>query len=208
MTEEEARQWLRDHNVSRGTLERLGHFVTLLQTRSSEQNLVAASTLATIWARHIVDSAQLIDLAPLNGEWVDLGSGAGFPGLIIAAIGNRPVTLVEPRSKRVAFLHEAAVVLEIQHLVQIVGTRVELVPRRTAGVITARAFAPLPRLFDLALHIADADTRWILPKGRRAVEELDTARGTCHYDAQVVPSITDPAAAIIVATDVRRREPR
>ena len=183
-------------------------FVALLHLRSGEQNLISASTLATIWARHIVDSAQLVELAPSKGNWVDLGSGAGFPGLIVAVIGERPVTLVEPRAKRAAFLHEAAVALGVEHHVRINATRVETVAPGPTAVISARAFAPLPRLFDVAQHLADAGTLWVLPKGRSAVEELDAARRTWHCETQVVPSITDPAAAIIVATNVRRREPR
>ena len=202
MTEDEARAWLAERDVSRGTSDALDRFVDLLLAETARQNLISAATQAQIWARHIVDSAQLLDHAP-TGSWVDLGSGAGFPGLIIAAVGNRPVTLVETRAKRVQFLHEAAEVLGISDRVQILQARVETMPPTPFDVISARAFAPLPRLLDAARHLSGTATKWLLPKGRSAAAELAALGGSWQGAFQIVPSITDPESAIIVASSVR-----
>jgi 16S rRNA (guanine527-N7)-methyltransferase len=202
MTEEEARAWLAAWGVSRETSAALERFVDLLLAETARQNLISAASQAQIWARHIVDSAQLLDLAS-TGSWVDLGSGAGFPGLIIAAVGGRPVTLVETRAKRVQFLHEAAAILDIGNRVTIVQSRVETMPAMPFDVICARAFAPLPRLLEVSNHLATPATQWLLPKGRSAAAELAALGGSWQGDFQIVPSITDPESAVIVASSVR-----
>ena len=202
MTEEEARAWLAVRNVSRETWAALDRFVDLLLTETARQNLISEATKAQVWSRHIVDSAQLLDLAH-EGSWVDLGSGAGFPGLIIAALGGRSVTLVESRAKRVQFLHEAAEALGIAARVAIVQSRVETIPETSFDVISARAFAPLPRLLTTSRHLATPATQWLLPKGRSAAAELAGLDGSWQGAFQIVPSITDPESAIIVASSVR-----
>jgi len=144
MTEEEARAWLiAQFDVSRETLDGLERFVALLIDEATHQNLIAASTLPTVWSRHIVDSAQLLKLAGDARTWLDLGSGAGFPGLVIAALGNAQVTLVDSRKKRVAFLKEAARTLGIEQRVTLICSRVETLPTSNYDAISARAFAPL-----------------------------------------------------------------
>jgi 16S rRNA (guanine527-N7)-methyltransferase len=155
-----------------------------------------------MWARHIVDSVQLLDLVGL-GNWLDLGSGAGFPGLIVAAVSERRVTLVESRAKRSAFLNQAAEILGIADRVEILGARAELLPQRTYAVISARAFAPLPKLLTIAHRFATDATTWVLPKGRGAHRELAEISGSWQGDFRVVPSVTDSEAAIIVARNVR-----
>jgi len=202
VTEDEAKAWLVDRNVPRETLGRLEAFANFLTAEASHQNLIAASTLDSIWSRHIVDSAQLLDLAPATGNWVDLGSGSGFPGLIVAALG-RDVTLIESRAKRVQFLHEAASVLGVSDRVTIFTGRVETVTNQRFDIISARAFAPLPRLLDVAAPLSRPATCWLLPKGRSAAGELEAIAGTWQGDFRIVPSVTDPDAAIIVARDVR-----
>jgi len=107
MTEEEARDWLSARNVPRETLDSIGRFLAFLKVEASQQNLIAASTIGSLWARHVVDSAQLLEHAGSWASWLDLGSGAGFPGLIVALLGEGRVTLIESRAKRVAFLREA-----------------------------------------------------------------------------------------------------
>ncbi len=208
MTEEDARAWLEERNVPRETWAALGRYVELLRQEAARQNLVAASTLDTIWSRHIVDSAQLIDLAPAPGSWLDLGSGAGFPGLIVAALAQRRVTLVEARTKRVAFLHAAAAAMEISPLVDVIATRLEAMVPRAYAIISARAFAPLPRLLALAAPFATDDTLWLLPKGRGAARELAEAAASWQGDFRIVASVTDPESAIIVARQVRPRKRR
>ena len=207
MTEDEARAWLLARNVPRGTITRLDAFDRLLRSENERQNLVSAPSLASLWARHIVDSAQLLDLAK-PGSWVDLGSGAGFPGLVIAAVGEREVTLVESRTKRIAFLRDAAEVLEISERVTIFPGRVETLSARAFAVISARAFAPLGRLLPVAHHLSSSETTWILPKGRSAEEELAEVSDSWQGTFRIVPSVTDPDAAIIVATQVRPRNRR
>jgi 16S rRNA (guanine527-N7)-methyltransferase len=204
MTEDDARDWLSRRDVPRGTLAALDRFVSFLRTEAAAQNLVAASTLDTIYARHIVDSAQLLDLAPA-GAWIDLGSGAGFPGLIVAAVGNRPVSLVESRAMRVDFLRRAAEVLEIADRVSVHHARVESIRHAPFSVISARAFAPLSRLLGVAAHLSDPGTVWLLPKGRRADDELAQAQETWQGDISLVPSVTQPDSAVIVARGVSRK---
>lgn len=204
MTEEEARAWLSAHDVPRETIERIEAFLDFLRVEAGHQNLIAASTFDTVWARHVVDSAQLMDHAGTWTEWLDLGSGAGFPGLIVAIIGQGRVTLIESRAKRVAFLTEAARIADVADRVTVIGGRVETAPRRRYDVISARAFAPLPKLLDLAEPFTDKSTRFVLPKGRSAAEELAAARGSWQGNFRLVPSVTDADAAIIVAEGVTR----
>ncbi len=199
MTEEEARSWLADNlNVSRETWEQLEIFVAFLKREAAQQNLISATTLEHIWARHIVDSAQLLRFASATGAWLDLGSGAGFPGLIIALLSNRPVTLVESRAKRVDYLQRAVDVLQLRDRVTVAGVTVERLETAPYSVISARAFAPLPRLLSLAHRFSADKTIWLLPKGRNAAKELHEAQGGWVLDFTVESSVTDDEAGILV----------
>ena len=202
MTEDEARAWLTARNVPRGTLAQIEAFLAFLRAEATRQNLIAASTLDSMWARHVVDSAQLLDQAGGWNDWLDLGSGAGFPGLIAAILGSGRVTLIESRAKRIAFLIEAARIAGVPDRVEVIGGRVETAPRQRYDVISARAFAPLPKLLALAAPFSDKATRWVLPKGKSAAEELAAARASWQGEFRLVPSVTDSEAAIIVATGV------
>lgn len=207
MTEDDARAWLANElSVSRETFDRLEAFIAFLFAEAEKQNLISASTRDHVWARHIVDSAQLLPLAQDAGEgaWVDLGSGAGFPGLIVAALTERPVILIESRRKRVDFLNEAAAVLGVADRVRVEGRRVEMVEPIAASVISARAFAPLDRLFDLAARFSRSGTLWLLPKGRNAQSELEAARNSWQGVFHVKQSVTDAESSIIVAHGVKR----
>ncbi|MDB5698510.1 MAG: rsmG [Alphaproteobacteria bacterium] len=205
MDEQAARAWLVEtHDVSRGTLDRLDAFVAFLAQENERQNLVARSTLPSVWDRHIVDSAQLFHLGRNDGRWVDLGAGAGFPGLVIAALGGS-VTLVEERRLRTEFLVHAAEILGVSNRVEIVRGRGEAFQAPPFATIIARAFAPLDRLFASAVHLAAPETRWVLPKGRNAKSELEAAQASWQGDFRLEPSVTDPDAMIIVAERVRRR---
>ena len=202
--ESQARDWLEaQFDVSRETLARLDAFADLLRTEGSRQNLVSAASLDQLWSRHIVDSAQLIRFAPHHqASWVDLGSGAGFPGLIVAVLHGGPVTLVEERRLRVEFLHRAAETLGIA--VEIAGSRVERVSRRPFDVISARAFAPLPRLLELGARFSTGNSVWILPKGKSAQTELEAVRPSWQGDFRLEPSLTDDDARIVVASGVKK----
>jgi 16S rRNA (guanine527-N7)-methyltransferase len=208
MTEDEARSWLVEAlDVPRETMNVLDRYVALLLDEATRQNLISDSTRDHVWARHIVDSAQLLMLASdaPAGTWIDLGSGAGLPGLVIAALTDRPMLLVESRRKRVEFLAEAVKAMGVEKHVKVEGRRVETLPDGTAAaVISARAFAPLDRLFTVAHRISRSGTVWLLPKGRGAQSELEVARGAWQGVFHVKQSVTDPASEIIVARNLRR----
>jgi 16S rRNA (guanine527-N7)-methyltransferase len=204
MTEEEARAVLiLEYGVPRETMARLESFVALLKHESGHQNLIARGTFDTIWTRHILDSAQLVRFGASARTWLDVGSGAGFPGLIVAAISKARVTLVESRRLRVDFLLKAAAVLGLSDRVQVAFLPIERLNREVVDVISARALAPLDRLLPLCHRFADAKTRWILPKGRSLHSELEAIRSTWQGEFHVEPSRTDPQAGIVVATNVR-----
>src|SRR5262249_47208356 len=149
----------------------------LILDEMPRQNLIAASTAEHIWARHIVDSAQLAPLAPPGaGSWIDLGAGAGFPGMVVALIcPELRMTLVESRRKRINFLVFLAESLGIADRVTVAGQRLEMLPGAPRDVISARAFAPLERLLPLAHRFSRPGTCWLLPKGRSAASELEAA---------------------------------
>lgn len=207
-TEEEARAWVAaKFNVPRETMARLDAFAAFLNEENLRQNLVSAASLDFLWTRHIADSAQLLNWSTdPAAPWLDLGSGAGFPGLIVAALRGGPITLVEERRLRVDFLLRAAALLEVD--VEIIQSRVERVEARPCATISARAFAPLGRLLELGARFSTEKTIWILPKGRNAQSELDAIETTWQGDLRLEPSLTDPDARIIVATGVSRRKAR
>lgn len=208
MTEEDAKRWLIEQlAVSRETFARLDELRQLIIAESAHQNLISGATVAHIWARHIVDSAQLLPLAgeAATGDWLDLGTGAGFPGLVIALLSPRPMILVEARRKRIEFLEALTAHFSLSH-VSIYGGRIETMPNAKAAVISARAFAPLARLLTLAARFATPDTRWILPKGRGASNELALIADTWHGKFDIYPSITDDEAAILIGRSVSRRK--
>ena len=205
LDESAARAWLaHEFAVPRETMARLDAFVQLLRGENERQNLVSQASLEQVWLRHVADSAQLVRFAPkAQASWVDLGSGAGFPGLIVAAFHQGPVTLVEERRLRVEFLAEAAAVLGVE--VEILGCRAERAPARPFDVISARAFAPLPRLLELGTSFSTKNSLWVLPKGRNAARELEALGPSWQGDFRLEPSLTDAEARIIVARGVFRK---
>jgi 16S rRNA (guanine527-N7)-methyltransferase len=202
MTEDDARDWLRTRtDVSRET--RLAAFVDLLRDEAARQNLVSPSTLSEIWARHIVDSAQLLDHGDPGGLWLDIGSGAGLPGIVLAIMREDPVELVEPRKLRTAFLQHCVDTLGLTN-VTIHTAKVERTKGR-AAVVTARAVGSLDTLFRIARHRSDRTTIWVLPKGRNAQSEVEDAQLWWQGSFHVEPSVTAPDSLIIVAKEVRPR---
>ncbi len=190
-------------DVSRETIERLEAYVALVTEESRRQNLVSASTLGDIWDRHIRDSAQLIRFEPYAGaSWVDIGSGAGLPGIVIACLVDGPVTLVEPRRLRADFLHRVSESLGLR--AHIVNARVERV-EGAFDAITARAVAPLSGLLEISHHLSTGKSRWVLPKGRNAQSELAEAERAWQGMFHVEQSLTDADSKIIVASNVKAR---
>lgn len=190
-------------DVPRETWQRLKQFEAIIREEAARQNLISARTLGDFWRRHIVDSAQLLRFGRA-GHWVDLGSGAGLPGLVVAIIDpDRPVTLIEERRLRHELLSRVAQTLGLFN-VGVLPARVERANvSPAADVISARAFAPLGKLLSLAHRFSRRDTVWVLPKGKSASEELASIRDAWHGAFRLEPSVTDPDSALIIATDVR-----
>lgn len=201
-TEDEAREWLRAlPECDDAAMARLEVLVAMLAEENQRQNLVSAASLDQVWLRHIVDSAQLLPHVPreTSNPWMDLGTGAGFPGLVVAAL--RPeceVIMVESRTRRIEWLDRARIAMGLDRA-KVIGQRLEVVETHPVGVISARAFAPLDKLLDLSARFSTSDTVYLLPKGRSAKQELDDLRKWRHV-FHVEQSLTDPQAGIIVGT--------
>ena len=180
-------------------MERLDKFVAALREENLLQNLVAKPTLDIAWQRHIADSAQLLNhVSRETGLWLDLGTGAGLPGLVIAIMRpKRPVMLVESRRKRIEWLERMRTELALPKC-EVMGSRLELVETVPASVISARAFAPLPRLLDLSARFSTGSTTYLLPKGRSAAQELESLPKKVRKMFHVEHSQTDGEAGIIV----------
>jgi len=192
--------------VSRETLARLEAYVDLLTRWSVRINLVGRDTLADLWRRHILDSAQLHRFIPSTAKTlIDLGSGAGLPGLVLAILGVAGVELVEADSRKAAFLREAARVTDAD--VTIRPCRIQAVPPHPADVVTARACAPLDRLLDLAAPFLAPDTLCLFLKGQRFNEELTLARKAWTMNVSVEQSLSDRRGVVLRLQQVAR-EPR
>lgn len=190
-------------DVSRETLTRLDAYAGLLQRWSGTINLVGRDTLDDLWRRHFLDSAQLLEFVPPGAtSLIDLGSGAGFPGLVLAVLGVPGVELIEADSRKAAFLREAARVTETR--IAIHARRIEAVPAHPVDVLTARACAPLDRLLPLAERFIAPRTRCLLLKGERAAQELTAARGAWTMEASCHRSRTDPRGVVLVLDRVAR----
>jgi 16S rRNA (guanine527-N7)-methyltransferase len=200
MTEDAARAALAAR-VSRETLERLETYAALLAKWQKTINLVAPSTLPQLWARHILDSAQLMDHAPPGAtRWLDLGSGGGFPGLVCAALAaeTRPalrVMLVESDQRKAAFLREAARQMGLS--VTVLARRIEDLPPTPSDIVSARALAPLATLCRYAHPHLAPGAICLFQKGARHAEELATARQDWHITCTVIPSVTDAEAVLL-----------
>lgn len=195
--------------VSRETLARLDRFIALLLERQPQINLIAPSTASALWTRHVADSLQLLALAPEARVWADFGSGAGFPGLVVAcALADRSgahVHLVESRASKAAFLREAAEAAGAPAIVH--ASRVaDFVKAAPAGieVVTARAFAPLPELLPAAYPLLIKGAVGVFPKGQAVEAELTEAAKCWSIQATLAVSRTDPEGRIVV---VRGLEP-
>jgi 16S rRNA (guanine527-N7)-methyltransferase len=195
------------HSVSRETSERLDAFVDLLLTWQRTTNLIAPSTIADVWTRHIADSLQLLRWAPTAQRWVDLGSGGGLPGLVIACAMQAPasVDLVESNSKKAAFLREAARVTGAP--ARIHAQRIEDFAGAFEGhvdVVTARALAPLTTLLGYVEPFVERGAQALLLKGQDVEGELTEAAKYWKVEADFVPSQTDAKARIMVVRKISR----
>lgn len=185
--------------VSRETQERLEAFAAVLEKWNKSINLVSKSSMADVWERHILDSLQLETLAPVCKQWVDLGSGGGFPGLIVAAVRvetspDMQMTLVESDQRKCAFMAAAADRMGLK--VSIECRRIEESASGLYDVISARALAPLHHLLELALPYRYDHTVCIFPKGAKADLEVIDAEKHWRFDRDVIKSATDKSASI------------
>ena len=189
--------------VSRETSARLERFVELLLAWQKHTNLIARSTMPVIWTRHIADSLQLLDLAPQAKVWTDLGSGAGFPGLVIAcALAGTPgakVHVVESIGKKATFLRAAVQVTGAPAVVHAMRIEdfVDTAPE-SVDVVTARALAPLPKLLPLAYPLLKKGALGLFPKGQDVASELTEAAKYWKIQSELIGSCTDRRAQIIV----------
>ena len=199
LTRDEAGAQLR---VSRETLDRLQIYLDLLARWQPRINLVGPSTLQDPWRRHVLDCGQLWHWWPEDARrLVDLGSGAGLPGLILAILGAPEVHLVESDQRKAAFLREAARACGVA--VTVHAGRSEAVAPLAADVITARALAPLPELLALARRHVHAGTTCLFLKGRTAADELTRAREIWTMRAATVGSLSDPEGQILLISEIR-----
>lgn len=201
-SEAEARAYCAGH-LDAGRMRMLGDLVEMLRIENEQQNLVARSSLDQAWRRHIADSLQLIEHVPREtSDWLDFGSGGGFPGLVIAiACPQRAVVLIESRRLRAQWLERAVAQLGLANA-SVVAARAETLPPHSAGIISARAFAPLGKLLRLCARFSTPQTIWVLPKGRSAGHELQEQPVIIQRMFHVEHSLTDAQAGILVGQGV------
>jgi len=190
-------------DVSRETCQRLEAYAALLAKWQRTINLVGPGTLPEMWTRHFLDSAQLYPLLPqVTRVLVDLGSGAGFPGLVLAILGVPEVHLVESDSRKAAFLREAARLAGAK--VTVHPRRIEDIPHFTADAVTARALAPLDSLLGLAERFLGAGTLCLFPKGQNVDAELTEATKAWRMRIERLPSLSDPQATVLRLSEISR----
>lgn len=198
MNEAEAREFCAARGDA-GVIERMEQFITMLGEENTRQNLVSAASLEQVWTRHIADSLQLLDHVPREtSPWLDLGTGAGLPGLAIAiALPQTEVVMVESRKRRVEFLERVCTALGLAKA-RVVGSRLETAASFDAAVISARAFAPLEKLLSLSARFSTPSTVWLLPKGRSGAQELASQSSSIRAMFHVEHSATDSEAALLI----------
>jgi 16S rRNA (guanine527-N7)-methyltransferase len=197
----------RQLDVSRETFQRLATHLELLERWQGAINLVGPGVLDDPWRRLILDSAQLVKhLPPDTAGLVDLGSGAGFPGMVLAILGVRGVHLIESDRRKSVFLREVARLTGTP--VEIHALRIERIAGWPSDVVTARALAPLPRLLELAAGFLTPATTCLFLKGRDVERELTDARQTWHMNAHMSPSLSDPKGVVLQLREVRRARDR
>lgn len=200
-------QLIRGLDVSRETLGRLEIYEALLRKWNPKINLVARSTLSEIWQRHIQDSAQLAPMVNQASTWADIGSGGGFPGLVIAVIlaeirPDAKLTLIESDIRKCTFLIEAARTMGVD--VEVIASRIEEISNRQFDIVSARALAPLPRLLPLAAPLLKTGGTCIFMKGVAYASELDEARKEWHFTVEEQRSLTNADAVVLSIEDLRR----
>ena len=203
MTEDEARGWITERFAAEA-VDQLAAFGGMVTAENEQQNLISPASVAHLWSRHILDSAQLAPLAPAQGLWLDVGTGGGFPGMVVAIIRPQPTLLVEPRRRRAEFLARCVDLLGLGKHVTVAASKVETITTQ-ADVISARAVAALENLLQSAQGCAKRNTRWLLPRGRFGEADLAQLRQRWAGVFHVEQSLTDAGSSILVLDRVSRR---
>ncbi|MBD3678222.1 MAG: 16S rRNA (guanine(527)-N(7))-methyltransferase RsmG [Rhodobacteraceae bacterium] len=195
-------------DVSRETVARLETYAALLRKWNPAINLVSKSTLDDLWTRHFADSAQILSLSPVQrGHWVDMGSGGGFPGAVVAILAHElapglRITCIESDQRKATFLRTVARETSVDF--EVISQRIEEVPPQNADIVSARALAPLPLLLEFAeRHLKSGGTA-VFHKGVKAVDEMAKALETWRFTSETFPSGTDPAASILKLGEIAR----
>ncbi len=191
--------------VTPEVLDKLHHYHARLLEWNPKINLVSASTLADAWRRHFLDSAQLYPVYQHSGEdltLVDLGSGAGFPGMVLAIMGAPNVTLIERDTRKAAFLRTIAA--ETKTPIELLNLNIKDIPARPFDVMTSRALADLNELLELSEHLRKPSTHCLFLKGKNLDEELALAQKEWVMDIRKMESVTDEEAFILRLTNVKR----
>ncbi|MEM8751659.1 MAG: 16S rRNA (guanine(527)-N(7))-methyltransferase RsmG [Pseudomonadota bacterium] len=191
--------------VSRETLERLEAYAAILARWNRKINLVSPRSIPDLWSRHIVDSAQLAAFGLGSGRWLDMGTGAGLPGLIVAAMFSETspetsFTLVEADERKAAFLHEASRAMDLSPTIEV--RRIEAASDPVNDIVSARALAPLPVLLSYASPNLAQDGKCLFLKGENHQAELTSARVDWHMRVTTHRSVTDPKAAILCVEEL------
>lgn len=201
-----AEGFAREMGVSRETLARLERHAALLERWQKSINLVSNATLGDLWRRHMLDSAQLHTLLPANTRaLLDIGSGAGFPGLVLAVMGVPEVHLVESDNRKAVFLAEALRQTGDHGRVRLHRCRVEELEPFTVDVVTARALAPLPELLGFSEPFLGISTNCLFLKGERVEAELTAAAKDWKIQIERIASRSDPRGVVLRLTHVSRR---
>jgi 16S rRNA (guanine527-N7)-methyltransferase len=194
-------------DVSRETIEQLELFGNLVVKWTTKINLISKSTIPNIWERHIVDSAQVYNLAPVSGKWIDLGAGAGFPGIVAAIISagrseTHEFIFVESDQRKAVFLRTAIRELNLEAMV--ISERIEEISSLEADILSARALGELNKLLGYAERHMKNDGTALFPKGQRWESEEDAAKSAWTYECEVFESSTNSEAAILRIKDIAR----
>ena len=202
MNESDAHDWLRTR-FGQPAVDALQLLIDTVVAENQRQNLISPLTIDNIWVRHVVDSAQLVPLAPAQGNWLDIGTGAGFPGLVAAILRPQPTILIEPRRQRADFLERCAALLDLTH-VEVRPAKVETIAI-AATVISARAVASVEKLLQAAAGCGTTTTRWLLPRGRFSDADLQALRLRWRGVFHMKQSLTEPMSKILICDGPHRR---
>ena len=197
-------EFLRHFPVSHETLEKLERYAALLTEWNAKFNLVADSTLPQIWRRHFLDSAQLMNFVPKGARtFADLGSGAGFPGIVLGILGAQKIYLIESTGKKAEFLRTVVSALDIN--AEILKTRIEDLKNFSVDIVTARALKPLPELLALAKPLMRKTSMAILLKGQHVDVELTESTKYWRFDCETFPSLSDSSGRILAIRNLERQ---